>query len=749
MVKEKRFSEITQEIIQEIKLLNPTHKIVKDHKVISILNKYETVWKEDSDGHIYFYPKSTEVLSNLATEGLKAEANTNRLASLRKLTELSFHHFVLSSGYDASENQDIVFNVLNQTNLNVVIEAVAGSGKTTTIVDATLNLLRYTQMFLNRTNRIGFFCFNTSIRDELAKRLPEGVSAYTLHQYGLMSIFRSGKKVLVNEHKLDPILEYFYQKWFNVHSPSFDRAEADDYVAHVEGMVNLFRLCDGKSEADVIAIADKYSIPYDGLFAGMVMQVLSEMKSPKRDYKYAKTRLKSCFGDKNFLKEVFGVDVKNKHYKATDGYKESQTYLLDMLNIIDMFHADSSMTVEELRHKVVRNVKSYKRKILEVFDFIFELLEKCIDVDFADMLYVAATDTSVNLSNFDTIFIDEAQDLSWIQIAMLEKMLLKPGTRIVAVGDTYQSIYGFAGSDSKCFKYLKNRMNTITIPLSVSYRCSIEAVKLAQTINSLIKWFSGAKQGEVRDGLSTELNDKENCAVLCRQNAPLVSFLYKLITQRKSAHIAGKDFADSLIKHIRRYKTISDMLKKMEADEQKIVRTEMATKHITEAKAMKSEVYLRALDKRMCFVAIIENTKSKTLNELEAEISKIFFDEKNEKKKGIILSSMHKSKGLEWDKVFILCNELNSAAIGRCKQDWQVEQEYNLLYVAYTRTKDWLIFITDFSYDKENGDKTAITSNGEDSSSKVTDVEFEEVELETYIEKKPLPAIATSECFYY
>ena len=188
-------------------------------------------------------------------------------------------------------------------------------------------------------------------------------------------------------------------------------------------------------------------------------------------------------------------------------------------------------------------------------------------------------------------------------------------------------------------------------------------------------------------------------------NTPLIQYLYKLIAAKKSAHIAGRNIGDGLITMIEKYKSIPEMFKKLDKEEEKTIQKIIKKEKCTWEDAKSSQSYINAIDKRLCIEAIVDNAKCKSINELSIEISKIFYDDSGEKKKGIALSSMHKSKGLEWEKVFILCIELNEMVMGFCKQNWQVQQELNLKYVAYTRTKDWLIFISDFTYNKFKTEK--------------------------------------------
>ena len=81
--------------------------------------------------------------------------------------------------------------------------------------------------------------------------------------------------------------------------------------------------------------------------------------------------------------------------------------------------------------------------------------------------------------------------------------------------------------------------------------------------------------------------------------------------------------------------------------------------------------------------------KCKTKTELIAHIKNIFTNEE----KGICLSTVHKAKGLEADNVYILCHSAMPSKLAQ--QEWEKKQEINLIYVAYTRAKHKLGFISE------------------------------------------------------
>lgn len=105
-------------------------------------------------------------------------------------------------------------------------------------------------------------------------------------------------------------------------------------------------------------------------------------------------------------------------------------------------------------------------------------------IDFDDMLYLPLLrNLTCDKSNY--IFVDEAQDLNAVQRTLLRRMLATaPGapSRLIAVGDPHQAIYGFRGADADSMEQLRDEFNAVVLPLSVSYRCSQSVVAEAQKV---------------------------------------------------------------------------------------------------------------------------------------------------------------------------------------------------------------------------------------------------------------------------
>jgi DNA helicase-2/ATP-dependent DNA helicase PcrA len=79
---------------------------------------------------------------------------------------------------DTSEQEDIYAAVRDPNGTDIVVEALAGTGKTTTIVRA----LKYTR------GKVLFCAFNKRIADELRKRAPRHVNCATLHSVGFQTL---------------------------------------------------------------------------------------------------------------------------------------------------------------------------------------------------------------------------------------------------------------------------------------------------------------------------------------------------------------------------------------------------------------------------------------------------------------------------------------------------------------------------------------------------------------------------------
>lgn len=307
-------------------------------------------------------------------------------------------------------------------------------------------------------------------------------------------------------------------------------------------------------------------------------------------------------------------------------------------------------------------------------------------IDFSDMVWLPAIGEvpgvgPVTLPTYDWLLVDEAQDLNRCQMTFVQR-LLGPGGRMLVVGDPRQAIYGFAGADSKAFGNLVEALDAEVLPLSVCYRCPTSHVKLAQEDVEYIEAAPGAAEGELVQGVSaTALVDKvhEGDLVLCRTTAPLVKHALQAIRAGIPASVKGRDIGKGLIRLLDMaagdVRDLDTAMGRVDAYvDQEIAK--LAKREGTEGKQMALD------DQRMALWAIADNCES--VLGVKQFIESLFRDDRG----SVLFSTIHRAKGLEAERVHLLRPDLLPHPMA--VQDWEVEQEMNLRYVARTRAKQSL-----------------------------------------------------------
>lgn len=473
-----------------------------------------------------------------------------------------------------SKYQKVVFHEVVNGNGDLVISAVAGSGKTTTIVECL--------KLIPPSKRTLFSAFNNTVVDELKLRCPSNVIVSTLHSIGWQSM----KRYYGNDIKLNPSKSYMYaEKMFKYSIPKKLLAFQ---CLMLSKLIDLYKLNLANSREELMELADKHDIFYDDVMIEQAMLLL------------------------------------------------------------EIVSADTSQ------------------------------------FDFADMVFVPAVLEDIQLFTYDYIFVDECQDLNRAQQRLLERSR-KKGGRMISVGDPNQAIYGFAGADVESFNRLVNKKNTKLLPLSVCYRCSKEVVEFASKIVPTIEAYEKSRIGVVRNGSVNEIRDKD--WVLCRNIRPLIMLCVDLINRGKKAHVKGAEIGKSIITLLKKTneKSYSRALDKL-MEMLESTRKELKSRGV--ADPLRHPKYLNLRERISVIMFLGKNSRSTT--EIISKLERVF----KEQTGGIQLSTIHKAKGLENDRIFLICPELMPSKYAT--QPWQLEQERNLQYVAYTRAKDQLIIVEDF-----------------------------------------------------
>jgi len=298
-------------------------------------------------------------------------------------------------------------------------------------------------------------------------------------------------------------------------------------------------------------------------------------------------------------------------------------------------------------------------------------------ISFNDMVWLPVVKNWV-FPRFDLVVVDEAQDMNLPQLEMAIRACEKTG-RICIVGDDRQAIYGFRGAAEDGMRMMQDRLGASVLGLTTTYRCPKAVVAIASEIVEDYHAAPTAPEGtvdEIEGNLLLE-NAKIGDAILSRLNAPLMSTCLNLLRNGTPARIEGRDIGAQLVGMVQklRAKSVPDFFRKLENWGNK-QRARLSVGKNAEAKVALINDQVETLQ------AVAEGARN--VAEIEAKIYSLFQDSDSNSKPAVVLSSVHKAKGLEWNRVFVLSQTF--------KKDRGIE-EANIYYVAVTRAKKHLTFV--------------------------------------------------------
>ena len=159
-----------------------------------------------------------------------------------------------------------------------------------------------------------------------------------------------------------------------------------------------------------------------------------------------------------------------------------------MIEFINSYKTEGSgiSGFEELKSKT-KNVRSllFLELAEECYNYYQDYLKKNNQVDFADMInegerYLTELEKSEIKLPYKYIIIDEFQDIATQRFNFTKKLAEVTGAKVVAVGDDWQSIYAFAGSDITLFtRFLELLGSGKELQITHTYRNSQELIDIA------------------------------------------------------------------------------------------------------------------------------------------------------------------------------------------------------------------------------------------------------------------------------
>lgn len=490
---------------------------------------------------------------------------------------------------------------------NILVQAVAGSGKTTTI----------THLMASVNEKCTYLAFNKSIKEEYEQKIKEKnlfhCTASTLHSLGVKSLNNFYKRVHVNKNKNWELLKLFKQfhgdLWRKV--PKKDEANIIYNLFDINDVSRMFL------ETDL-----------ENIFS--IMNEMDKIVNKK---------------DTELLEELWKAffDIRNQEYCREDGH---------------------------------------------------------VTIDFLDMIYLPAVIPNLYIDTSPTyLFIDEAQDLNLVQHVFIDKIISQGHVKKwVAVGDKYQSIYGFSGAYPKSFETFSNKPNTIELPLDICYRCPPSVISHANKIYDVLVPFKEETETCVNSVVYSEIEQKvlEGSLIICRNTTPLIEMYFKLLGSGKKAVLKGEDILGKFSKIVNknRNKTVQQVARILEKELKEQGQNIATALELGDEKVINEErKRFFILEQDLLNYNLFTEKLCKSPNQSIEDFYKYFLELFNQipDEHTIVLCTIHKSKGLEADFVYILFEDLIPSPFAKSSQ--QIEQEKNLIYVARTRARKKLFNI--------------------------------------------------------
>lgn len=574
---------------------------------------------------------------------------------------------------DWSNYQRDIFTFVAQGTGNAVIEAVAGSGKTTVIMEALNHIPPHKSILI--------LAFNKSIEKELKTRVPKDrdvvVRTLTGHGYTFLRQHWSARYVNDGFSKLRD------------NTVIMDAVGRDD-IGTVKGSLKTF----WKPFTDLVGLCQSYLARTDEEITA-IQNDHRKLVDSKTEYaedweartatntythadvlRWVKAALRSQ------LTEPSGVDYGRTHFRGSDAEYNTSTG---------------------------KGTKPF--------------------ISFRDMSYVPAMNpTWMPDQFFDFVFVDETQDTDVSQLSLVLRSV-KPGGRIIVVGDRRQSIYAFRGADDDAIPRMTRELNAKILPLSVSYRVTGCAAEEARKVVPTFEIPKNAPPGICEDVDATKMTQTWEVGdiVISRRNDVMLPLAMKALRDRKIPYIMGdenqipnllKDVLNKIRRLMAGKRDIDSFREYLNrwADEERERAIKMIVKRRVESGKWRGDPY-EDVEEDALYVRVgtiegalwnYENTglsqmrDVKTVDDLykfidaiapsETEIARMDPEKfKAMLAKRIVFTSAHKIKGGEGRRIFILEETFGFNRAGKVSKRRlsakELIQEQNLWYVAVTRVK--------------------------------------------------------------
>lgn len=319
---------------------------------------------------------------------------------------------------------------------------------------------------------------------------------------------------------------------------------------------------------------------------------------------------------------------------------------------------------------------------------MWDMMDKKV-IDINHDFYVKKYSLVAKDLGYDYILVDEAQDISPCFIDIIKA---QNGNKIIC-GDFSQAIYGWRSGVGDFAKYFPDVKHTT---LSHSFRFKQDVASLCNRILKTKETYLGINDGLEVIG-SGQNNSLKTKAVISRTNSKLLSEVLNYLGMVDKIYIEGGLSSILRADGFSVYDLLSLFCNKRDKINSKFIKTFKTFEHL---QIYSETVGASELNCLLGLVGFYQTKLYQHINDINSKLTEI----KGEA--DLIFSTVHKSKGLEYDIVELadgdfvsehgILGEYNDTSKGydgiSDQRKPRISEEINLLYVAASRAKNKLIF---------------------------------------------------------
>jgi len=427
-----------------------------------------------------------------------------------------------------NEQKDIV-NYINSNNECLVkINAFAGTGKTTTLLEIAKQELKN-----NPKAKILYLAFNKAIQEEAKNKFPRSVEIRTTHSLAYQSVMKglNELKLKGSEYKLRELEDIIVNR-LNV-----DKEVHNTFKLFSKEINTYFK---EYLNSEYVSIKDFFDID-------VTLKVFDEVNSiietiyETINYDGEPFTMESLEHSKNVLSKIKKNDINivdklcaTRYFSKIYDLCEKRLDTNEMVEI-DRLYTDIYMSL---------GVLAYDEKIINVIDILVNsMFNGTIELTHSGYLklYQIKVSNKRIRKKWDLILLDEAQDTNDVTKAIFIGLKAK---KKVLVGDKHQQIYTFRGS--------KNIMAALPdykeFYLTKTFRFGNNIAAIA---NNILLNTKGEKQKiESAKILNEQKKEDKTFAILSRTNAGLIDFILETY-KKTSKELSDKEKSLVIIKTVR------------------------------------------------------------------------------------------------------------------------------------------------------------------------------------------------------